>query len=91
MLNSLKQALFNKYSDILQLLQICQVGEYPYVDIHNVVGTKIPVKKLKRKIQDVTKNPIFALIVSKNGRKKRCFGCITLLQCKKKPSHNSVA
>ena len=40
MSNSLNQTLFNKYSDILQRLQICQVGEYPYVKIHNVVGTK---------------------------------------------------
>ena len=57
--NSLKQTLFNKYSDILQPLQICQVGEYPYVKIHNVVGSKFPVKKLKRKIQDVVTKPIF--------------------------------
>ena len=42
--NSLSQTLFNKYSDILQQLQICQVGEYPYVKILNVVGTKKPVK-----------------------------------------------
>ena len=59
MSNSLNQTLFNKYSDILQRLQICQVGEYPYVKIHNVVGTKIPVKKLKRKIQNVATKPIF--------------------------------
>ena len=57
--NSLNQTLFNKYSDILQRLQICQVGEYPWVKIHNVVGTKIPVKKLKRNIQDVATKPIF--------------------------------
>ena len=44
MSNSLNQTLFNKYSDILQQLQIGQVGEYPYVKIHNVVGTKKPVK-----------------------------------------------
>ena len=44
MLNSLNQTLFNKYSDILQPKQISQVGEYPCVKIHNVVGTKIPVK-----------------------------------------------
>ena len=44
MSNSLNQTLFNKYSDILQRLQICQVGEYPYVKILNVVGTKKPVK-----------------------------------------------
>ena len=44
MSNSLNQTLFNKYSDILQRLQICQVGEYPYVKIHNVVGSKNPVK-----------------------------------------------
>ena len=31
--NSLNQTLFNKYSDILQPLQIYQVGEYPYVKI----------------------------------------------------------
>ena len=36
--------LFNNYSDILQVLQICQVGEYPWLKIHNVVGIKIPVK-----------------------------------------------
>ena len=36
-----------------------QVGEYPCVKIHNVVGTKIPVKKLKRNIQDVATKPIF--------------------------------
>ena len=52
MSNSLKQTLFNKYSDILQQLQIClQVGEYPYVKIHNVVGTKIPVKNWKEKFK----------------------------------------
>ena len=51
MSNSLNQTLFNKYSDILQLLQICQVGEYPYVKIHNVVGTKIPVKQIKKKLK----------------------------------------
>ena len=44
MSNSLNQTLFNKYSDILQRLQISQVGEYPCVEIHNVVGTKKPVK-----------------------------------------------
>ena len=59
MSNSLNKTLFNKYSDILQDPQIFQVGEYPCVKIHNVVGTKIPVKKLKRKIQDVATKPIF--------------------------------
>ena len=44
MSNSLNQKLFKKYSDILQPGQICQVGEYPCVKIHNVVGTKRPVK-----------------------------------------------
>ena len=44
MWNSLKQTLCNKYSDILQVYQICQVGEYPCVKIHNVVETKIPVE-----------------------------------------------
>ena len=44
MSNSLNQTLFNKYSDILQDQQICQVGEYPCVKIHNVVGPKIPAK-----------------------------------------------
>ena len=44
MSNSLNQTLFNKYSDILQDMQIFQVGEYPCVKIHNAVGTKIPVK-----------------------------------------------
>ena len=51
MLKSLNQTLFNKYSDILQPLQICQVGEYSYVKIHNVVGTKIPVKNWKEKFK----------------------------------------
>ena len=51
MSNSLNQTLLNKYSDILQPLQICQVGEYPYVKIHNVVGTKIPVKNWKEKFK----------------------------------------
>ena len=51
MSNSLNQTLFNKYSDILQPLQICQVGEYPYVKIHNVVGPKIPVKQIKKKLK----------------------------------------
>ena len=59
MSNSLNQTLFNKYSDILQLLQIFQVGEYPCVEIHNVVVKKRPVKKLKRKIQNVATKPIF--------------------------------
>ena len=59
MSNSLNKTLFNKYSDILQDPQIFQVGEYPYVKIHNVVGTKIPVKKLKRKIQDIATKHIF--------------------------------
>ena len=48
MSNSLNQTLFNKYSDILQDTQIFQVGEYPCVKIHNVIGTKIPEKKLKK-------------------------------------------
>ena len=51
MSNSLNQTLFNKYSDILQPLQIYQVGEYPYVKIHNVVGTKKPVKTWKEKFK----------------------------------------
>ena len=59
MSNSLNKTLFNKYSEILQGQQIFQVGEYPYVKIHNVVGTEIPVKKLKRKIQDVATKPFF--------------------------------
>ena len=59
MSNSLNQTLFNKYSDILQRLQIFQVGEYPCVEIHNVVVKKRPVKKLKRKIQNVATRPIF--------------------------------
>ena len=58
MSNSLKQTLLNKYSDILQPLQICQVGEYPYVKIHNVVGTKKPVK-IKKKNQDVATKAMF--------------------------------
>ena len=58
MSNSLNQTLFNKYSDILQPLQICQVGEYPYVKIHNVVGTKIPVK-IEKKNEDVATKAIF--------------------------------
>ena len=58
MSNSLKQTLLNKYSDILQPLQICQVGEYPYVKIHNVVGTKKPVK-IEKKNQDVATKAIF--------------------------------
>ena len=56
MSNSLKQTLFNKYSDILQPQQICQVGEYPYVKIHNVVGTKIPVKNWKEKFKMLLQN-----------------------------------
>ena len=59
MSNSLNKTLFNKYSDILQPQQICQVGEYPCMKIHNVDGTKIAVKKLKRNIQDVATKPIF--------------------------------
>ena len=58
MWNSLEQTLFNKYSYILQPLQICQVGEYPYVKIHNVVGTKKLVK-IEKKNQDVATKPIF--------------------------------
>ena len=83
MSNSLNPTLFNKYSDILQLLQICQVGEYPYVKIHNVVGTKIPVKNEKKNSRCCYKT-YFPVIVSRNGRQNRCFGCITLLQYKKK-------
>ena len=56
MSNSLNQTLFNKYSDILQPLQIYQVGEYPYVKIHNVVGTKIPVKNWKEKFKMLLQN-----------------------------------
>ena len=59
MSNSVNKTLFNKYADILQVPQIFQVGEYPCMKIHNVVGPKIPVKKLKRKIQDVATKPIF--------------------------------
>ena len=58
MSNSLKQTVLNKYSDILQPLQICQVGEYPYVKIHNVVGTKKSVK-IEKKNQDVATKAIF--------------------------------
>ena len=47
------------YYYILQPPQICQVGEYSCVKIHNVVGAKIPVKKLKTKIQDVATRLIF--------------------------------
>ena len=43
-LKQFKPTLFNNYSDNLQLLQICQVGEYPGVKIQNVIGTKVPVK-----------------------------------------------
>ena len=56
MSNSLNQTLLNKYSDILQILQICQVGEYPYVKIHNVVGTKIPVKNWKEEFKMLLQN-----------------------------------
>ena len=59
MSNSLNQTLFNKYSDILQPLQICQVGEYPCVKIHNVVGTKIPVKNLKEKYKMLLQNLLY--------------------------------
>ena len=59
MSNSLNQTLFNKYSDILQLLQIYQVGEYPYVKIHNVVGTKIPVKNWKEKFKMLLQNLLY--------------------------------
>ena len=59
MSNSLNLTLFSKYSDILQPLQISQAGEYPCVKIHNVVGGKIPVKKLKTKVQDVATRLIF--------------------------------
>ena len=58
MSNGLNQTLLNKYLDILQPLQICQVGEYPYVKIHNVVGTKKPVK-IEKKNQDVATKAIF--------------------------------
>ena len=58
MSNSLNQTLLNKYSGILQPLQICQVGEYPYVKIHNVVGTKKSVK-IEKKNQDVATKAIF--------------------------------
>ena len=65
MSNSLNQTLFNKYSDILQDTQISQVGEYHCVKIHNVIGTKIPEKKIKK-----TKyKTYFPVIVSTNGRK----------------------
>jgi len=74
MSKSLNRTLFNKYSDILQQVQICQGGEYPCGKIHNVVGTKIPVKKLKRKIQHIATKTYFPVIVSGNGRKNRCFG-----------------
>ena len=56
MSNSLNQTLFNKDSDILQPLQIYQVGEYPYVKIHNLVGTKIPVKNWKEKFKMFLQN-----------------------------------
>ena len=91
MSNSLNQTLFNKYSDILQILQICQVGEYPYGKIHNAVGPKIPVKKIKKKNSRCCYKTYFPVIVSKNGRQNRCFGCIIFLQCKDKSSHTSVA
>ena len=70
MSNSLNQTLFNKYSDILQLLQIFQVGEYPCVEIHNVVGKTRPVKKLKRKNSKCCYKTYFPVIVPRNGRKK---------------------
>ena len=70
MLKSLNQTLFNKYSDILQILQIGQVGEYSYVKIHNVVGTKIPVKNEKKNSRYCYKS-YFPVIVSRNGRKNR--------------------
>ena len=49
------------YYYILQPLQICQVGEYPCVKIHNVVGTKIPVKQIKKKLKFkiLLQTPIF--------------------------------
>ena len=78
------------YYYILQQIQICQVGEYPCVKIHNVVGTKIPVK-IKNKNLRCCYKTYFPVIVSRSGRKNSCFGSITLLQCKKKSSHNSVA
>ena len=91
MSNSLNQTLFNKYSDILQVLQICQVGEYPYVKIHNVVGTKRPVKKIKKENSRCCYKTYLPVIVSRYGGQNGFLGCITLLQCTKKSSHNSVA
>ena len=90
-LNSLNQTLFNKYLDILQRVQICQAGEYPCVKIHNVVGSKIPVKQSKKKNSRSCYKTYFPVIVSRNGRQNRCFGCIIFLQCKQKSSHTSVA
>ena len=89
--NILNQTLFNKYSDILQPLQLFQVGEYPCVKIHNVVGTKIPVKQNKEKKSRCCYKTYFPVIVSRNGRRNRCFGYIIFLQCKQKSSHTSVA
>ena len=77
--NSLNQTLFNKYLDILQPLQICRAGEYPCVKIHNVVGTKMPVKQIKKKNSRCCDKTYFPVIVSRNCRQNRCFGCITLL------------
>ena len=87
--NSLNQTFFNKYSDILQQLQICQVGEYPYGKIHNVVGSEIPVKKIKKENSRCCYKTYFPVIVSRNGRQNRCFGCIIFLLCKHKSSHTS--
>ena len=89
--NSLNQTLFSKYSDILQELQICQVGEYPYVKIHNVVVTKNPVRKVKKKNSRCCYKTYFPVIVSRNCRQNTCFECIIFLQCKHKSSHTSVA
>ena len=90
-LNSLNQTLFKKYSDILHPLQIGQVGEYPCGKIHNVVGTKIPVKEIEKKNSRCCYKTYFPVIVSRNGRQNRCFGCIIFLQCHQKSSHTSVA
>ena len=59
MSNSLNQTLFNNYLDILQVLQICQVGEYPWVKIHNVVGIKIPVKNEEEKFKMLLENQLY--------------------------------
>ena len=61
MSNSLNQTLFNNYLDILQVLQICQVGEYPWVKIHNVVGIKIPVKNEEEKFKMLLENQLLVI------------------------------